>query len=74
MYKALLHETWTKRAILYDAFKLQSGRYPYYRTDRCTDSARICSLPHRIYLNQCHLDNKWKIELRKIGYRIPKSN
>jgi len=103
MYKALLHETWTKRdmsgnvyhavritnpkneksftvetpslgnveSILYDAFKFKSGRYPYYRTDRCTDSSRLSSLPDRIYLNQCHLDDKWKTELRKIGYRIP---
>ncbi len=106
MYKALLHETWTKRDIngnvyhtvkvtnprteksftvstcsmgnvthiLNTIFPTMSGACPYYITDHCTGSTRLSSLPESIYLDECHRSIQWTKELRKIGYRIPKSN
>lgn len=58
--------------ILYLMFKFKSGKYPFYTTECCTDSARLNSLPQAIYLNECHPDKNWKKALNSIGYRIPK--
>ena len=62
--------------ILYSLFPecKKTGRYLFYTTKRCTDSARLSSLPQHEYLNECHPDNNWEKALRKIGYKIPKGN
>lgn len=39
------------------------------RTEHCTGSARLSSLPDAIYLNECDFTDEWKKALRQIGYR-----
>lgn len=38
------------------------------RTEHCTGSARLSSLPDAIYLNECDFTDEWKKALRQIGY------
>lgn len=59
--------------ILYEIFPhWYTGGYPFYRTESCTDSSRLSSLPSAQHLNACHGDEAWKKALRSIGYKIPK--
>lgn len=52
----------------------KTGKSPYYITQNCMVSTRLSSLPNSIYLACCHPDDKWKEALRKIGYRLPKTD
>ena len=67
-------------SILYDAFGGGWDNCRYIVSERCTDSARISSLPDALGdLNPCSFEDSapykgsWKKELNKIGFRLPKA-